>query len=110
VNYTNSGYYTATNNPYPVLEAASPITLVPLATSSPAIMLFGAKSDPVPYQQANKMYTALTTQFGNPPGKFMEYAPFNDTDLHAFDYWHTYNTEASDCVSHQVIHFLQTHP
>jgi hypothetical protein len=32
--------------------------------------------------------------------------------LHAFNYWHTQNTlvTPSDCVSHQVMTFLQANP
>ncbi len=57
------------------------------------------------------MYTALITTFGNSP-KFMRYVLPDTTGLHAFNYWHTQNTISlpQDCVSHQVITFLQTYP
>jgi hypothetical protein len=95
------------------LLAASPWNLVNtgMATSSPPVLLYATQEDPVPYEQANVMYTALTTAFGASP-KFMRYVLADTTGLHAFDYWHTQNTISTpqDCVSHQVILFLQAYP
>ncbi len=96
-----------------VLLAASPVNLITTgaATSSPPVMLYATTKDPVPYQQANDMYTALLT-LGEPAGTFTKYILLDTTGLHAFNYWHTQNTlvTPSDCVSHQVITFLQAHP
>ena len=96
------------------LLAASPVNLITTgaATSSPPVLLYATTKDPVPYAQADDMWIALTTAFGNPPGKFTEYILPDTTGLHAFNYWHTQNTLVipSDCVSHQVITFLQANP
>ena len=64
-----------------------------------------------PYAQAVDMYNALLT-LGYPPGTFTKYVLPDTTGLHAFNYWHTQNTlvSPSDCVSHQVITFLQANP
>jgi hypothetical protein len=74
-------------------------------------MLYASQYDSVPHPQAENMKTALVTKFGNPPGKFVEYTLPN-TDLHAFNNWHQQNTVSipQDCVSHQVITFLQANP
>lgn len=81
------------------------------ATSSPPVMLYATTKDPVSYAQADDMYDALIT-LGNPPGKFTEYVLPDTTGLHAFNYWHTQNilVTPSDCVSHEVITFLQANP
>jgi acetyl esterase/lipase len=94
------------------LLAASPVSLVSTASSSPAVMLYATIKDSVPYAQADDMYIALTNKFGTPPGKFIEYVLPDTTGLHAFHYWHTQNilVTPSDCVSHQVITFLQANP
>lgn len=95
------------------LLAASPVNLITtgVATSSPPVMLYATKKDTVPYAQADDMYNALTAKFGVSP-KFKEYVLPDTTGLHAFNYWHTQNTLVipSDCVSHQVITFLQAYP
>ena len=97
-----------------VLLAASPWNLVHTgtATSSPPVLLFATTKDPVPYEQANVMLTELANAFGNNPVRFTKYVLLDTTGLHAFNYWHTQNTlvTPSDCVSHQVITFLQAHP
>jgi acetyl esterase/lipase len=96
-----------------VLLAASPVNLITtgMATSSPPVLLYATTKDPVPYQQADDMYAALLT-LDYPPGTFQEYVLPDTTGLHAFNYWHTQNTlvTPSDCVSHQVITFLQANP
>jgi hypothetical protein len=95
------------------LLAASPWNLVTTgaATSSPPVMLYATTKDSVPFEQANVMYDALTTAFGVSPN-FIKYVLPDTTGLHAFNYWHTQNplVTPSDCVSHQVITFLQAHP
>jgi acetyl esterase/lipase len=103
-NYTNLQSYD-----YDVLEAASPISLVSSATSCPPIMLYASDHDMVPHQQSENMYNALTIRFSNVD--FAEYT-LPDTNLHAFNYWHTQNTVSTiqDCISHQVITFLESHP
>lgn len=96
------------------LLAASPWNLVDTgaATSSPAVMLFATTKDSVPYEQANVMYTVLTSKFGVSQ-KFQRYVQPDTTGLHAFHYWHKPNDAPGgngDCVSHQVITFLQAYP
>ena len=75
-------------------------------------MLYATTKDPVPYEQMNVMYQILVDTFGNPPGKFTKNLLPDTTGLHAFNYWHTQNVQGttSDCVSHQVITFLQANP
>jgi acetyl esterase/lipase len=94
------------------LVAASPwnLALNYPPTSCPPVRLYGTIKDPVPYEQANVMWTALTTTFGNPPGKFIEYVLSDTTGLHAFNYWHTINDHTGMCVSHEVTAFLQANP
>ena len=96
------------------LLAASPWNLVTTgaATSSPPVLLYATMKDPVPFEQMNVMYQILIDTFGNPPGKFTKYLLPDMTGLHAFNYWHTQNVQGttSDCVSHQVITFLQANP
>jgi acetyl esterase/lipase len=108
VNYTNSGTYSLTNNPYPVLEAASPITLVSSATSCPPMLLYATQGDPVPHQQAENMQAALSAKFSTVK---IDERTIKDGDLHAFDYWHAQDTTIMphDCVSRQVISFLQNY-
>jgi pimeloyl-ACP methyl ester carboxylesterase len=95
-----------------VLDPASPYTIVSTATSSPPVLLYATIKDPMPYEQMNVMYQILIDTFGNPPGKFTKYLLPDTTGLHAFNYWHTQNPNVtpSDCVSHQVITFLQANP
>jgi hypothetical protein len=64
----------------------------------------------VPYEQAETMATELMLHF--PGVTITEYTLPDTTGLHAFNYWHTQNTlvSPSDCVSHQVITFLQANP
>ncbi|MEP6975845.1 MAG: alpha/beta hydrolase fold domain-containing protein [Spartobacteria bacterium] len=94
------------------LLAASPYNLVHTgaATSSPPVMLFATIKDTVPYSQAEEMATELRLHF--PSVTITEYTLTDTTGLHAFNYWHTQNTKVtpSDCVSHQVITFLQANP
>ena len=94
------------------LLAASPWNLVDTgaATSSPPVLLYATTKDPVPYEQAETMATELMLHF--PGVTITEYTLPDTTGLHAFNYWHTQNTlvSPSDCVSHQVITFLQANP
>ena len=104
-NYTNTH---AMLEWYHLQEAASPITLIANATSVPAVRLYATDDDAVPHQQAENMKTALLTRF--PSADIVEYTM--PGALHAFNYWHIQNTKVNppDCVSHQVITFLQAHP
>jgi acetyl esterase/lipase len=94
------------------LLAASPYNLVDTgaASSSPPILLYATMKDPVPFEQAETMATELRTHF--PSVTIAEYTLPDTTGLHAYNYWHTQNTlvTPSDCVSHQVITFLQANP
>jgi hypothetical protein len=98
------------------LNHASPAWLVTNgATSSPPVMLYATDGDPVPNIQATDMYDALRTKFGF---TFEEYSyvmhyDYSSQTKHAFKYWHSANNADNsdgDCVSHQVILFLQAHP
>jgi hypothetical protein len=94
------------------LLAASPVSLVSTATSSPPIMLYACQGDPVPYAQAQDMYNALKSKFPVTPEfdlYIMNYT-VDGTD-HAYLYWHEQNNASTpqDCVSNQVITFLQAH-
>ncbi len=83
------------------------MTLIANASSCPPVMLFVSDDDTVPYNQSTNMKNALTLAF--PSVDITEYTLAN-SDAHAFQYWHTQNPAVSDCISHQVINFLQSHP
>ncbi len=69
-------------------------------------MLYATQYDSVPYPQAETMYQALFAR-----GALVTEYTLPNIDLHAFNYWHQQNTlvTPSDCVSHQVVTFLQAH-
>lgn len=91
---------------YQLQEAASAITLVANATNIPPVRLYATLDDIVPHQQAENMKIALQAKGVD----VIEYTL--NGGLHAFNYWHMQTTvnPPYDCVSHQVITFLQAHP
>ena len=96
------------------LDHASPAWLVANgATSSPPVMLYATLGDPVPYAQAQDMKTALSTTFPAVEADLyiMDYS-YTDQTNHSYKYWHAQNNAPNsdgECVSAQVIAFLQTH-
>lgn len=101
------------HDPNQNLAHASPQWLVTNGATSnpPPVMLYATDGDPVPYLQANDMYNALTGQF--PTLQVVKYImAYNYTDQtnHAYKYWHALNTVTGNCVSSEVIAFLQSHP
>ena len=92
---------------YGTQEAASPMTLIANASSCPPVMLFVSDDDTVPSNQSTNMKTALKSKF--PAVEVAEYTLLN-SDSHAFQYWHMQNPAVSDCISHQVITFLESYP
>jgi len=77
-------------------------------------MLYATQGDPVPYSQANDMYNALITQYGNTfdVQKWIMSYQYNTLHDHAYKYWHAINdAPGSDglCVSQEVITFLHAH-
>ncbi len=95
---------------------ASPYWLVTNgATSSPPpIRLYTTDGDTVPYAQEDDMYIALHTRF--PALDLVKYRmsyKYTDPNHHAYTYWHSVNDDlngGNECVSQQVINFLQAHP
>ncbi len=77
-------------------------------------MLYATDGDPVPNSQAIDMWMALTTQFpALRVDKYIMHYPYGARNSHAYNYWHSQdNADNSDgqCVSQQVIEFLQAHP
>jgi acetyl esterase/lipase len=95
------------------LENASPISLVPDATSSPAVLLYATDGDPVPNEQATIMFEALRDKFPlTDIVRYIMHYTTTDQTNHAYKYWHAQNNAItpSVCVSDQVIEFLQDHP
>lgn len=98
------------------LDQASPAWLVTNGATSnpPPIMLYSTQGDPVPYSQADDMFNALITRYGGTV-EVHEYRmnyPYGDPHDHAFKYWHAINNDPNSdgqCVSQEVINFLQTH-
>lgn len=87
---------------------ASPITLVANAARIPPVLLFATDGDPMPYQQAEIMFTALHDR--DPTQDIQEYT-MPGSSLHCFNYWHVVNPLITPpkCVSQQVIDFLNAH-
>ena len=94
-----------------VLDPASPYTIVSTATSSPPVMLYACQGDPVPYEQATQMHDALIGKFPSLEVDLfvMDYGVMDQTN-HAYKYWHALNTLTGNCVSSEVIAFLQSYP
>ncbi|MEO7167919.1 MAG: hypothetical protein ABI016_12915 [Chthoniobacterales bacterium] len=103
-------------DPQQKLNHASPYWLVTNgATSSPPpIRLYTTDGDTVPYAQEDDMYIALHTRF--PALDLVKYRmsyKYTDPNHHAYTYWHSVNDDlngGNECVSQQVINFLQAHP
>jgi pimeloyl-ACP methyl ester carboxylesterase len=105
------------HDPDQKLNHASPAWLVTHGATSnpPPIRLYATDGDSVPYQQEIDMFMALQTQFGLTFDvvKYKMSYQYTDRNHHAYTYWHSANDDpngANDCVSHQVISFLQAHP
>jgi hypothetical protein len=95
------------------LHIDSPVSLVnDSLTSSPPVMLYATLADPVPYEQAQFMFNALFARFGMTLELHLHVMNYTGTQgVHAFTYWHEIDTDPpNNCVSHEVIAFLQSHP
>ena len=97
------------------LDPASPAWLVSHgATSSPPVMLYATDGDTVPNAQATDMYNALKLQWPALEAyKYIMHYTVTDPNRHSYKYWHSQNNaDNSDgnCVSYQVLAFLQAHP
>ncbi len=99
--------YTNTTDPdgFPYQYSVSPIALVAAATNIPPIRLYATQMDPVPHQQAEAMYQALSDHGGV---DVLEWT-IPGINLHAFNYWHTMNSLTGNYVSVEVINFLNAH-
>ena len=77
-------------------------------------MLYATDGDTVPYAQANDMWSALLLQFpALEVHKYIMHYTVTDPNRHSYRYWHSPNNADNsdgDCVSYQVITFLQAHP
>ena len=80
----------------------SPVKLVATATNVPPIHMYATQGDPVPYQQGQEMYDALFAK-----GAVVKFYKINNSALHAFNYWNQVNEVTGECVSAEVIDFLQ---
>ena len=100
--------YTNTTDNFIGLEAqysASPISYVYMATNQTApVRLYATDGDPVPHQQAEEVAPLLQNQGVD----VIEYT-ISNSNLHAFDYWHSINTHTGTCVNAEVISFLNAH-
>jgi hypothetical protein len=104
------------HDPNQKLAHASPEWLVTNGATSnpPAIRLYATQGDPVPNSQAEDMFQALITHYGNTfdVQRWIMNYPYGDPHDHAYKYWHAINNaQGSDglCVSQEVISFLQSH-
>jgi acetyl esterase/lipase len=85
--------------------SASPMSYVNLATNQTApARLYATDGDSVPHQQSENMQVALLNQGVD----VIEYT-IDNSNLHAFNYWHTINNHTGMCVSTEVIAFLNAH-
>lgn len=84
---------------------ASPISLVAAATNIPPIRLYATEGNSVPPQQSVNMKQALLDR--DPNADVVEYTMSGSE--HAFNYWHMVNNLTGQCVSTEVIAFLQAH-
>lgn len=83
---------------------ASPLKLVANATYVPPIHMYATQGDSVPFQQGEEMKAELTLY---QPGAVFEFYKINNGSLHAFNYWNQINEVTTECVSAEVIDFLQ---
>ena len=86
-------------------RAAAPITLVENAEHIPPIRLYATDGDSVPHQQAENMFTALHDR--DPTQDIQEYTM--EGSEHSYNYWHMINNITQQCVSAEVIAFLNAH-
>ena len=77
-------------------------------------MLYATDGDTVPNAQATDMYNALKLQWPALEAyKYIMHYTVTDPNRHSYKYWHSQNNaDNSDgnCVSYQVLAFLQAHP
>lgn len=104
-------------DPEEKLNHASPFWLVTHGATSnpPPIRLYATNGDTVPWQQEEDMFQALQTQF--PALDVFKYRmtfAYGTMNSHAYTYWHSINDDpfggGNECISQQVINFLQAHP
>jgi acetyl esterase/lipase len=84
---------------------ASPISLVAAAMNIPPVRLYATEMNSVPPQQAVNMKAALLAR--DPNADVMKYTMSGSE--HAFNYWHMVNNLTGECVSTEVIAFLNAH-
>ncbi len=82
----------------------SPIKLVATASYVPPIHMYGTDGDSVPFEQGEEMKAELTLY---QPGAVFGLFKVNDSSLHAFNYWNQIDEDTGQCVSTEVIDFLQ---
>ncbi len=106
-NYTNTTDHAAGYVNVQYLD--SPISLVAAAAKIPPVRLYASQNEPIvlPDQSVN-MKNALLNR--DPTADVIEYT-LPGISEHAFNYWHEVNTLTTppQCVSVQVIAFLQAH-
>ncbi len=101
--------YTNTTDNFVGLEyqySVSPIALVAAATNIPPIRLYASHDEHIviPAQSEN-MRNALLTR--DPNADVIWYEIMGSE--HAFNYWHAINDNTGQCVSAEVISFLNAH-
>jgi hypothetical protein len=104
-NYTNASDEHDPNW-FDIQYNASPIKLVAAATYLPPIRLYATDSDTVPFQQGEDMRDEFNIYH---PTADVIFYKINEGSSHAFNYWHEVNEVTDDCVSAEVIAFLQAH-
>jgi hypothetical protein len=88
---------------------------VAAATSCPPVRLYATDGDTVPYKQGIDIHDALKNQFGQlfDVVRYKMSYQYEDRNNHAYNYWHSVNDDpfgGNECVSQQVIEFLQDNP
>jgi hypothetical protein len=82
---------------------ASPIKFVDTATNIPPVRLYATQDNSVPPEQSENMRDALRAH--DPNADVIEYTM--EGSEHAFGYWHMVNNVTGECVSAEIIAFLQ---
>jgi acetyl esterase/lipase len=115
-NYVNLPPQTdCAHDPNGNLEHASPEWLVTngATTNPPPVMLYATQGDPVPYPQSIDMQNALNIQFpALEVNRYLMNYAYGDQHDHSYKYWHAQNNDPNsdgECVSQEVISFLQSH-
>ncbi len=97
--------YTNTIDNFVGLEfqlSVSPQTRVVGATNIPPIRLYATENDTIPHNQSENMKNALQTAGADVAEYTME------GDAHCFNQWNITNNLTSNCVSDEVIQFLES--